>query len=257
MDVPMPRSRQDLHAQLDDLLDSVEEADGQLDPSQLFWFALNVAYGRGVDEHYHRVGIEEVEWLRKSATESEREYQHRCERVYTLNILTRLLQDISCLPHGHEELRGGASGGILPTNFALSALLQDCVSALATAGQTNADGDAIPVNSPLMFQIETKGNWALRPHARTAVVQAIYYQARHQNIKVTESRASLEPALGEETFRRWVAEAGGAKGPLVAEAKQAARDGAVGADWTLDLDSREFQRLYAIARGKDPRGLET
>jgi hypothetical protein len=257
MDVPTPRSRQDLHAQLDDLLDSVEEADGQLDPSQLFWFALNVAYGRGVDEHYHRVGIEEVEWLRSSAAESEREYQHRCERVYTLNILARLLKDINCLPHDHEELRGGASGGILPTNFALSPLLLDCVSALASAGQTNAEGGAISANSPFMFQIETKGNWALRPHARAAVVKAIYYQADYQKITITESRASLEPELGEKTFWRWVAEAGGAEGPLVAEAKQAARDGAVGADWMHAFDTREFQNLYAIARGKDPRALET
>jgi hypothetical protein len=197
MNVPMPRSRPDLHAQLDDLLDSAEQTDGQLDPSQLFWFALNIAYGRGVDEHYHKVGSGEVEWLRKSATESEREYQHRCERVYTLNILARLLKDINCLPHDHEELRGGASGGILPTNFALSPLLQDCVSALVAAGQTNTEGGAISANSPLMFQIETKGNWALRPHARTAVVQAIYYQACQQNIKVTESRASLDPELSE------------------------------------------------------------
>ena len=226
MDVQTPLSRQDLHAQLDELLDCVECNGGQLHPSQLFLFALNIAYGRGVAEHYHQIGIEETDRLKRPAIETDPEYQERQYRVYTLNILYSLLTDLNVVPPGHDELSGGATGGILPSNFALSPLLQDCVSALAQAGQTNSEGKKIPPNSPLIFQIETTGQWGLRPHARIAVVQAIYYQVCYRNITVTECLASLEPELSKKTFERWVAEAGGAEGALVTAAKQAGRDGA-------------------------------
>lgn len=256
MDGQTPHSRQDLHAQLDDLLDCAELNGGQLAPSQLFFLALNIAYGRGVAEHYHQLGVEEAERLHKSPVETDVEYDDRCNRVYTLNILARLLQDINCLPHDHEELRGRTAGGILPASFALSPLLLDCVSALADAGQTDAEGEALSSNSPLIFQIETRANKPLSRRARAAVVQAVYYQAEYRNITVTESLSDLDPELSEPTLRRWLKEVGGAKGALVTEAKRAGRDGALGADWMLAFDTDKFQRLYAIARGKNPKTLK-
>ena len=257
MDVQTPLSRQDLHAQLDELLDCVECNGGQLHPSQLFLFALNIAYGRGVAEHYHQIGIEETDRLKRPAIETDPEYQERQYRVYTLNILYSLLTDLNVVPPGHDELSGGATGGILPSNFALSPLLQDCVSALAQAGQTNSEGKKISSNSPLIFQIETRANKPLSRRARGAVVQAVYYQAEYRGIKITTSRAELNPELSEETLRRWLKEVGGAKGALITEAKRAGRDGAVGADWMLAFDTDKFQRLYAIAKGKNPKTLKT
>lgn len=248
-------SRQFLHAQLDNLLDEAEKADGQINPSKLFWFALNAAYGRGVDGYYHQIGIEEVERLRKSAIETELEYQDRCDRVYTLNILVCLLKDINCLPHDHQELRGRAAGGILPARFALSPLLMDCVSALSAAGQTSSEGKNLPANDPLVMQIKTSSNLLLRNWAQIAVVQAVYYQAKRKKVTLTESRAALEPEISEKTFQRWLKQAGGAKGALVTQAKAAGKDGEVGADWMHAFDTVEFQRLYAIARGVNPKGL--
>lgn len=233
-------SRSDLHDQLDALLDRADHSGGQLDPSDLFQFVAAIAYGRGVAEAYHQDAMQEVNQLKQRGIETPDGFEQRQKRVYALGVLYRVLSDLN-----GAEAAGDGRGCLLPSQFALGAVVSDISSALHHAG---AKPGKKP-NGPLIFQNPTTGDREMRHDARTQIVQALQYREALDKRCITVMQRDLEPPLADKTYQYWLKKAGGAKGHAVQEARKAAREGGATARWTKPLNSEELRRTYALARG--------
>jgi hypothetical protein len=233
------KSREDLYAALDDLLDAADVNGGQLDTDAFWTFAAMLATGRGITQSLHEDGLEAV---RATPDSPKTDKIERQGRAYHLAVTANLLAAIGRLP---------GQGSILPANYKHGTVIQDLLWML---------GGNAGTGEPLILKPGGGGKEGLRRSARRRLVGVVRWRMGATGQTRAEIWADL---MGDKDGRhgdqdadptkldRWQKEFGGVDGWLCQTAFEAGQAKHAVNDW--DATNEDLADVIALARSAPGR----